>query len=670
MRHHRNEPDIIVDLGDEPPLLADGGNLAIDRRQVSLRWLTGTVLTGMTSAFLMGGALMVALDGRYTFAATPYAALAATPLPDGADPIRAAEARRVAGGALPKGDRLRPLVDLAATRKVLNLPTMVRVGDKDLIRIRPFVRVSAPLALRKTDQVAALPPLASPLKVFADTDILPGRMANATKNPIFYDLKVDGEVAIQSRDFPSDSTLFDPDVTMTAAEVERIVRDQARFLSDGTVKIAALPVPAEADRFEIGAGITGLSNLLDLRMWPENMSFFQKTEQERGGASTGNGLDEKLVPVASLDALRAVLRDNSADEKQIAEIAKAMQRTIDLKQIDSHTRLRLGVAKIDETNKLKPVRISLYVRDNHLVTVALSDEGGWVTAQEPDITEDAGGDEVDQAESDNGVPTLYESLYQTALDNQVPSSAIKDLVNIFSYDVDFNARVKPGDSLEVFYGLEDENNPKSVREILYCSITVGGQLKRFYRYRSPDDGTVDYYDGEGKSAKKFLMRKPMEGGKFTSGFGGRRHPVLGYYRVHTGVDWGAPSGTPILASGNGVVEDVGWKGGYGRFVKITHSNGYGTGYGHMSGFASGIQKGTKVRQGQVIGYVGSTGMSTGPHLHYEVYINSVAVDPMRVRLPRGKELGGNLLAEFRRERENVDGLMRGSASKMAVAAGN
>lgn len=661
MHKTRVVEDVEVDLGSEPPLLADGSGAPFDRRKVSLRWLAGTVLTGMTSAFLMGGALVVALDGRHSLAATPV---------DPPEATTAQGAERIVGrkdAPTGKGDRLRTAAEQTGTRQVLSLSTMTRVGDKDLIRVRPFVRVSAPLAMKKSEVTVNIPAY-NPLKVFADTDILSGKAAGS-KNPAFYDAKVEGEVALRTRDFPLDSASFDPDVTMTASEVERIVRDQARFLSDGSVQTAALPIMSDADRFEqsFGTPAGGLASAMALRITPENVSFFAKSDAEKAGAATGNGLDEKTSPVANTDSLRAVLRENQADEKLLGEILKALARTFDLKTLDGGHRVRLGLAKIDQTEKLKPVRVSIYSGTGHVVTVALNDDGGYVTAQEPDSSELAVVEEDEETPENSVIPTLYHSLYQTSLENQIPPASIKDLIQIFSYDVDFNARVKPGDTFEVFFSLADENDPKSIQEILYTAITVNGQLKRFYRYRSPDDGTVDYYDEAGKSAKKFLMRKPMEGGVFRSGFGGRRHPILGYYRMHTGVDWAAPTGTPILASGNGVVEEMGWKGGYGRQIKLQHNNGYETAYSHMSAFARGLEKGARVRQGQVIGYVGTTGMSTGPHLHYEVLINSAYVDPMRVRLPRGKELSGGMLAEFKRERDHVDQLMNRSSTPSKVA---
>ena len=178
---------------------------------------------------------------------------------------------------------------------------------------------------------------------------------------------------------------------------------------------------------------------------------------------------------------------------------------------------------------------------------------------------------------------LYQSIYETALRNQIPRPIIDDLIRIYSYDVDFQRKVQPGDSFEVLYAGEDETPAADSRnDVLFAALTVGGETKKFYRFQSPDDGLVDYYDETGKSAKKFLVRKPVLAGIMRSGFGLRRHPILGYTKMHTGVDWSAPSGTPIYASGNGVVEKVGWESGYGKYIRVRHNNGYETAYGHMT----------------------------------------------------------------------------------------
>ncbi|MDR3375513.1 MAG: M23 family metallopeptidase [Ancalomicrobiaceae bacterium] len=664
---HATRTDDDIELGDEPPLLADGPAGQFDRRRVSLRWLTGTVLTGMTSTFLMGGALFVALDGRQMLAATPaeLTRLSTAADPGTPAPIAGIDSRN----SLPKGDRLRTGPEPVGARQVLNLSTMTHVGDKDIVRIKPFVRIATALTMKASADTAKMPDF-DPLKVFANTDLLSGRTSNV-RNPAFYDAAVDGEMALKTRDLPMDPSQFDVEAIMSSLEVERIVRDQARFLTDGSVQVAALPT-GDVNRIEATFGTPGLDSAMALRITSENVSFFAKSDVEKAGAQTGNGLNEKIITVGQNDTLKSILKDNQADDKESTDIIKALGKLIDLKTFDAGMRVRIGLAKIDVSEKLKPVRVSLYNAAGHLATVALSDEGNdFVGAQEPDLT-DAAAAQTDEDESvpdPNAAPSLYHSLYQTALDNQVPSQMIRELVQIYSYDVDFNQRIKQGDAFELFYSQVDEAEPNSRPEILYTALNIRGQLKRFYRYRSPDDGTVDYYDESGKSAKKFLMRKPMDGGVLRSGFGGRVHPILGYYRMHTGVDWANPIGSPILASGNGTVVFAGWKGGYGRYIRLQHANGYETGYGHQSGFAKGIAVGTKVHQGQVIGYVGSTGQSTGPHLHYEVLINGAFVDPMRVRLPRGKELGGPMLAEFQKERERIDTLMSKSGVPGKIAQG-
>ncbi|MCC0014277.1 MAG: M23 family metallopeptidase, partial [Rhodobiaceae bacterium] len=190
-----------------------------------------------------------------------------------------------------------------------------------------------------------------------------------------------------------------------------------------------------------------------------------------------------------------------------------------------------------------------------------------------------------------------------------------------------------------------------------------------YRFQHPEDNSIDYYDEEGRSARQFLLRNPVPNGKFRSGFGMRRHPILKYSRMHTGVDWSAPRGTPIIAAGNGIVEKAGWdSGGYGRQTIIRHANGYKSSYSHQNSIAKGVVPGARVRQGQVIGTVGSTGLSTGPHLHYELIVNGNKVDAMRIRLPDGKSLKGDAYAMFARERDRINALLGIETSNKELAS--
>jgi murein DD-endopeptidase MepM/ murein hydrolase activator NlpD len=303
---------------------------------------------------------------------------------------------------------------------------------------------------------------------------------------------------------------------------------------------------------------------------------------------------------------------------------------------------------------------------------ALSDLGKYVAVDVQSmntVTETA--DNSDDEDDDGTGVRLYQSVYETALRNKVPPAVIEDMVRIYSYDVDFQRKVQPGDSFDVFFAGEDEGSTTEKNEVLFASLTVGGETKKYYRFQTPDDSVVDYYDETGKSAKKFLVRKPVNNAIMRSGFGSRRHPILGYVKMHTGVDWATPYGTPIFASGNGVVEVAGWEGGYGKYVKLKHNNGYETAYGHMSAFAKGLEPGKRVRQGQVIGFVGSTGQSTGAHVHYEILVNGRFVDPMRIKLPRGRSLDGPIIANFEKERDRLDAMMssRGGTARVSDAVG-
>jgi murein DD-endopeptidase MepM/ murein hydrolase activator NlpD len=189
--------------------------------------------------------------------------------------------------------------------------------------------------------------------------------------------------------------------------------------------------------------------------------------------------------------------------------------------------------------------------------------------------------------------------------------------------------------------------------VLFASLTLSGKKKAIYRFKG-DDGHTEYFDEEGRSAQKALMRTPIDGARLSSGFGQRRHPILGYNKMHRGVDFAAPSGTPIYAAGNGTIVYAGRKGGYGNYIRIRHNGNYDTAYAHMTGFARGMRVGRRVNQGQVIGYVGTTGRSTGPHLHYEVLRQGQQVNPMRIRMPSGRTLAGAEMKRFQGLRAALD----------------
>jgi murein DD-endopeptidase MepM/ murein hydrolase activator NlpD len=311
-------------------------------------------------------------------------------------------------------------------------------------------------------------------------------------------------------------------------------------------------------------------------------------------------------------------------------------------------------------------RVSVYADDQLKATVAITDRGTF----EPVSRRSAEGPrkpKVANEDDAGGGMSLYQSLYETTLKQGLPRSTIDMLTRIFVNDVDFQRATAPGDAIEAFYSEPDDIDPRP--ELLCAELTVRDQTFKYYRFQTPDDNMLDYYDENGRSTRKFLVRKPIAEGDMTSAFGMRFHPILHYARMHTGIDWAAPIGTPIYAAGNGVVIKATWDGGYGRRVEIQHANGYVTTYNHLSGFGRGIVEGMRVTQGQTVGYLGDTGLATGPHLHYEVIINGNFVDPMAIRLARTREFDGKMLAAFKRERDRIEGLMAQSPNAAAMAEG-
>jgi murein DD-endopeptidase MepM/ murein hydrolase activator NlpD len=254
--------------------------------------------------------------------------------------------------------------------------------------------------------------------------------------------------------------------------------------------------------------------------------------------------------------------------------------------------------------------------------------------------------------------TIRSSLYQTAIDSGVPVKMVAEIIQAYSYDVDFQRDVHPGDRLDVVFERlhTDKNVTAGIGKMMYASLTLGGKDMTIYRHTSAD-GFTGYYNTKGESVRKALLRTPINGAHITSGFGMRHHPLLGYSKMHKGVDFGAPTGTPIYAAGDGVIEEAGRKGGYGNYVKLRHNKTYATAYGHASRIAKGIRPGVHVRQGQIIAYVGSTGASTGPHLHYEIIAGNAQVNPSGVKFRTGQQLGGKEYAAFRKNVKQVESLI-------------
>jgi murein DD-endopeptidase MepM/ murein hydrolase activator NlpD len=235
---------------------------------------------------------------------------------------------------------------------------------------------------------------------------------------------------------------------------------------------------------------------------------------------------------------------------------------------------------------------------------------------------------------------ILQSLYKSASDKNIPANAIIELARIYGFQVDFQRDIRKKDRFQIMYEVFVDDNKKIIEtgNILFANLILSGQDNRLYYF--DDEKNAGHYDKNGKSVQKALMKTPINGARLSSPFGMRKHPIDGFNKMHRGTDFAAPTGTPIMASGNGIIKKSGWCGGGGKCVVIRHNSTYQTIYAHMSKFASGIKSGVRVKQGQTIGYVGSTGKSTGPHLHYEVIINGKKVNSQTLKLPSGKILKG------------------------------
>ncbi|PWJ84736.1 murein DD-endopeptidase MepM/ murein hydrolase activator NlpD [Pseudaminobacter salicylatoxidans] len=629
----------IAELGNEPPLIADGRSGPPDRREVSARWLSGTFLTGVTSSVLMGVALFAALNGREQLATPPEIAELAALSRTGDD-----------GGQNAKTDRVvQPRqIARAKDRRRMEVSMASRVGDRDVVRTVPFVQIKMALAAGyKTNR--SYPPF-DPLDVFAEDGAAQTAAAPAGQ---IYGVKVESEMSLKTVDFPMDTAAFDEKSDLSADEVEEVVRTTGAILTDGDVQVAALHY-VDPERFGDSLATQALAGSYGVRIVPENVSVAPRS----GADDATMAYAEEIIPFTVDREIADAFTASGYTGDDATGMSEAIAKMLNGSKLKAGTVLRVGLEVRGDAGRI--VRTSVYDRTQHVLTIALNDHRQYVTTDEPEPNPEllTAFDDSPPALPRGNLPTAYDGIYRAAYSYGMSRSMTKQLIRLLASDVDFQSRLNSSDKLEVLFSEPDGDDQMSEdSQLLYVSATFSGTTRNFYRFQLKD-GSFDYFDGDGRSAKQFLLRNPLPNGKFRSGFGARRHPILGYTRMHTGVDWAAPTGSPIIAAGNGTVEKSGWAGGYGKQTIIRHANGYETSYNHQSAFARGITAGAKVRQGQVIGYLGSTGLATGPHLHYELMVNGTKVDPMRVRLPGGRVLDGDELVSFKRERERIDDLLK------------
>jgi murein DD-endopeptidase MepM/ murein hydrolase activator NlpD len=661
---------LAIELGNEPPLSVDGGSGGlIDRRRISVQWFSGTILTGLCGAALMGGAVFASLDGETNFATAPERVEVALrgALSSIGDHL----------GGFRKADRLPAIAEPSVTRQVLRVPTSTHVRDRELVRTRSFIRVSGNLSLTLSDLSANIPPF-NPQKLLTDSvegddQTPPAAQPDAEVSFVTCDLTAGATktkaaapaVSPSTCDIVSLMSKMKPSTALSLDDVLTRVRDVANSAAannnGGSLLASANSDPGLKLNYAAEEN-PSLDFGFAARIVPENVTLRSKNAAQANG---GNDWSERIVPAKRGDTVGSILRELGAQPDEIKAIL-AVFGPAAASPLKEGQRLRV-LASAAGIGHNQPLRVIIMGDSAIQAAAALSDTGGYVPVDIKNVDTDIADATADDNNDDGSGVRLYQSLYETALRNNVPNTVIEDLVRIYSYDVDFQRKVQPGDGFEVLFS--DDENGEGKNEVRFASLTVGGEEKKYYHFQTADDGAYDYYDETGKSAKKFLVRKPVATGMVTSPFGWRNHPMLHVSEFHSGVDWGAPFGTPIFAAGTGAIEEIGLKGGYGKYVKIKHANGYETAYGHMTAFAKGLDVGSKVRQGQVIGFVGSTGMSTGSHVHFEILVNERFVDPMRIKLPRGRVLDGSSLAIFEKDREQLDAVMAHAPVPVAATAG-
>ena len=630
------------------------------------KWFVSTCLAGVVGVGVIGVTVYASMnvdDNTGVVSAIRRASLAAMQPEQRTQAVK--EDQTVAGQ---KTARIQTTERGLATRQIIHDTVEKRVGDKDYITIKPYARIIARLATARPDNLQNIPAF-NPFKLYSNpTSVADSVNAESSTG------SSEREAIVNVVEYEGGILPVEDSIELSTPKITQLIAESGDIVADApfSMRPAILPEGAPNE----GQGLIHRAAYhpeqppgadLAERNVPANTTIVEKSWIE-----TDDGVDEviqntevKSVTVKRGDTLMSILTRNGAERWQAKAIYEAMAPVFLAKSLQKGQEIRFTLAPApSNTGQMEPVKVSLFTGSNHDVSVARNGAGDYVASDEPIELADG----IRKKKYPKRA-TLYSSFYDAALNQNLSSDMITRVLRIHSYDADFKRRVQAGDAFEMFFDLkkDDQGQETEPSELLYTAMTLDNETRRFFRFRTPD-GVVDFYDQEGNSAKKFLMRKPVKGARFTSGFGMRRHPILRRTKMHTGTDWAAPRGTPILAAGTGIVEEVGRKGGYGNYARIRHANGFKTTYSHMARYAQGMRPGIKVTQGQVIGYVGSTGLSSGPHLHFEVLVNNRHVNPMTIHVPRGRQLTGKLLAKFQRERSRIEDLMRRSPVTTRVAA--
>jgi len=366
-----------------------------------------------------------------------------------------------------------------------------------------------------------------------------------------------------------------------------------------------------------------------------------------------SGVTKVELKVRNGDSIQRILYDQKISPAEVNNVINALRREYNIGTLRNDQKVYLIIKREKNGNFVS--RLTVNIDNITSVHVFLNKDNVYETKRVTKIL----------TKKNHLVETTIDrGIYRTAKQSGIENSIVAQFARLYGFEVDFQRDLKKNDKIKIFYEryLDDDGVPQRTGNIIYSEITNVERNIILYRYEYPN-GSIAYFTPEGKSIEKSLMRTPINGAKLSSRYGFRIHPILGYNQMHQGTDFAAPIGTPVMASGAGTVEYSGWKGGYGKFISIRHSAVYQTNYAHLQDYAKGIRRGAKVQQGQVIGYLGSTGSSTGPHLHYEVVVNGKKENSQTLKLPSAAPLEGNNKNLFEIQKRNIDNLILESSNK-------
>ena len=357
--------------------------------------------------------------------------------------------------------------------------------------------------------------------------------------------------------------------------------------------------------------------------------------------------NKKIIKVVAGDSLQKILLKEKISNEEVNKIYQKIKGIIDLKKI----RQGQTITIVFRTKQNKPSisRITFQVDELSTAYIYYSNKTDdyEVRLNQKNL------EKVNFLAKGVIVNSLFASAQKIAVDAEV----VVEFARIFGFEIDFQRDIRKNDEFQIFYERFEDDEGENFKNgnILFAYLKNSGREIKLYRYKNSKNN-IGYFTPDGKSIEKALMKTPINGARLSSGFGFRKHPILGYNKLHQGTDFAARRGTPVMASGSGTVERASWFGAYGKYVRIRHNSTYKTAYAHLSKFGRNIKTGKKVRQGQIIGYVGSTGRSTGPHLHYEVLVNNKRINSQRLKLPSGKKLSQNEIENFNLEKQRIDQL--------------